>query len=272
MEDDLRVLTWNINSVRARIELLGTLMRRFKPHVVLLQETRVADGSFPLTTMRRRGYRHAALNGRSGHHGVALLSKLPIEGIEADVIGGVDQPRHVSALVDFHGPLRLHSLYVPSGGDEPDPAINDKFADKLAFVEGLGTWGARAAQGPALLTGDFNIAPYENDVWSHRQLLDVVSHTPAETEGLERARLAGDWVDIVRRDRPEPERVYTWWSYRNKTWPGSNRGRRLDHVWASPALSQRVARVEIVTEARGWPKASDHVPLVTTISASPAGR
>ncbi|MEM6762917.1 MAG: exodeoxyribonuclease III [Pseudomonadota bacterium] len=260
----LTVVTWNINSIRARIELFGKMVRKVKPDVIMLQETRCDNGAFPMTPMRRRGYKYAALNGRGGHHGVALLSKLPIQDERVDVIGGIDHPRHVSAVVDWDGPVRLHSLYVPSGGDEPDPDINQKFREKLAFIEGLAGWGKEQAAEPSLLTGDFNVAPYESDVWSHRQLLDVVSHTPVETEGLEAARLAGDWVDVVRRDRPEPEPIFTWWSYRNKVWPGSNRGRRLDHVWASPAIAPRVS-VDILTEARGWQKASDHVPLIARI-------
>ena len=262
---ELVVVTWNINSVRARIDNLARLIRQVKPDVILLQETRCADGSFPMKPLRRRGYRYAALNGRSGHHGVAVLSKLPIVAARADVIGGIDQPRHVSAVVDFHGPVRLHSLYVPSGGDEPDPAVNLKFRDKLAFLAGLVPWGESAVAEAALLTGDFNVAPYEHDVWSHRQLLPVVSHTPAETQALEGMRAGTGWVDVVRRDRPEPEKIYTWWSYRNATWPGTNRGRRLDHIWASPALADRVT-VEILTEARGWERASDHVPLVARIA------
>lgn len=264
-QDTLTVVTWNINSIRARIDTFAKMVRKAKPDVILLQETRCENGSFPSTTMKRRGYRHMALNGRGGHHGVAILSKVPLLDASIDVIGGIDQPRHISAVVDFGGPIRLHSLYVPSGGDEPDPAINDKFRDKLAFLDGMAPWGSDCAKEAALLTGDFNVAPYESDVWSHKQLLDVVSHTPQETERLEAAREAGGWVDVVRRDRPEPEPIFTWWSYRNKTWPGSNRGRRLDHVWASAPVADRVTTT-ILTEARGWEKASDHVPIVAHIT------
>jgi len=266
--DELVVVTWNINSVRARMEPFAKMVRKLKPDVILLQETRCENGSFPMKPIRRRGYRHVALHGRGGHHGVAILSKLPIEDVRCDTIGGIDQPRHVSAVVDFGGPVRLHSLYIPSGGDEPDPAVNRKFRDKLAFVDGMLEWGVEAVAEPALLTGDFNIAPYESDVWSHKQLLKVVSHTPAETERLERVRSAQGWIDAVRRDRPEPEQVFTWWSYRNRTWPGSNRGRRLDHVWASPAVADRV-RTDVLTEARGWERASDHVPVVARLARGP---
>ncbi|MEM8663914.1 MAG: exodeoxyribonuclease III [Pseudomonadota bacterium] len=265
----LTAVTWNINSIRARIELFAKMVRKIKPDVVLLQETRCDDGSFPMRPMRRRGYKYSALTGRGGHHGVAILSKVPLEDVRVEYLGDIDQPRHVSAVVDWNGPLRLHSLYVPSGGDEPDPEINDKFRDKLAFLEAMAPWsaGASGAAGErALLTGDFNVAPLETDVWSHKQLLDVVSHTPQETGRLNKAQKAGGWVDVVRRDRPEPEPIFTWWSYRNKTWPGSNRGRRLDHVWASPSVADDVS-VSILTEARGWEKASDHVPLVARVSA-----
>lgn len=265
--DILTVVTWNINSIRARIEGFARMVRKVKPDVVLLQETRCDNGSFPMSPLRRRGFRHSALNGRGGHHGVAILSRLPLLDVSIDIVGGIDQPRHVSAVVDFGGPIRLHSLYIPAGGDEPDPDINPRFRDKLAFLEGLAPWGAQQAAERALLTGDFNVAPLEHDVWSHRQLLDVVSHTPGETQRLEAARRAGGWVDVVRRDRPEPEKIYTWWSYRNRTWPGANRGRRLDHVWASPAIAGRVT-TGILTEARGWEKASDHVPLIARIAAA----
>jgi exodeoxyribonuclease-3 len=263
--EELVVVTWNINSIRARMDTFAKMVRKLKPDVILLQETRCENGSFPMKPIRRRGYRHVALHGRGGHHGVAILSKLPVDDVRMDTIGGIDQPRHISAVVDFDGPVRLHSLYVPSGGDEPDPAVNDKFRDKLAFVDGMLEWCGEAVAEPALLTGDFNIAPYESDVWSHKQCLKVVSHTPAETERLERVRATHGWVDAVRRDRPEPEPVFTWWSYRNRTWPGSNRGRRLDHVWASPSLASRV-RTDILTEARGWEKASDHVPVIARLA------
>ena len=263
----LVVFNWNINSIRARFDLLATLLRRVRPDVLLLQETRCHDGQFPLTPLRRRGFRHVALNGRGGHHGVAILSKRPLRDVRIDVIGGVDEARHVSAIIDCPEPVRLHSLYVPSGGDEPDPETNAKFRAKLDFVAGMAPWGRAATGEAALVAGDFNVAPLQSDVWSHRQLLDVISHTPAETDGLQRALEAGRWVDVVRRDRPEPEPIFTWWSYRNKTWPGSNRGRRLDHVWASPQIADRVSAT-IMTDARGLPKASDHVPLVISVGAA----
>src|SRR5690606_26649411 len=114
---------------------------------------------------------------------------------------------------------------------------------------------AGAAHG-SVLVGDLNIAPLPTDVWSHRQLLDVVSHTPVETEGLEAMRQAGGWTDLMRRHIPPEEKVYTWWSYRAQDWAASDRGRRLDHVWSSPNVAERLSSVEILRAARGWERPS----------------
>jgi exodeoxyribonuclease III len=118
----------------------------------------------------------------------------------------------------------------------------------------------------AVITGDLNIAPYESDVWSHKQLLDVVSHTPVETEALEEIRRCGEWTDAVRHRIPEPERVYTWWSYRAADWVASNRGRRLDHIWVSSPLTASIGEVKIETAARGLERPSDHVPVLLSLT------
>ena len=105
----------------------------------------------------------------------------------------------------------------------------------------------------------------ETDVWSHRQLLDVVSHTPVETEALLAAQAAGGWTDAVRALRPEPERVFTWWSYRSPDWTANDRGRRLDHVWLSQALAPALAASSVLKAARSWERPSDHVPVTATL-------
>jgi exodeoxyribonuclease-3 len=152
---------------------------------------------------------------------------------------------------------------VPAGGDEPDPDINPKFRHKLDFV-------AQMHEIPALehdelssvLVGDLNIAPLETDVWSHRQLLNVVSHTPVETTSFEAMRRAGNWVDLMRQAIPPEEKLFTWWSYRARDWAASNRGRRLDHVWSSANLSPALSDIEVLRDARGWERPSDHVPVI----------
>jgi len=259
----VRIATWNINSVRLRAPLLDELDALAAPDVVCLQETKVVDELFPHEVLEARyPYRHA--RGMKGYNGVAILSKIPFSTTGGRDWCGRQDARH--ATVTFKGGVELHNFYIPAGGDVPDPAANDKFAHKLDFLAELTDWLAAEAKPRAkrILVGDLNIAPLEADVWSHKQLLDVVSHTPVEVEALGRVQAAHDWVDAVRHFAPD-EQLFSWWSYRAKNWRASNRGRRLDHVWVTPALKAKLKSCEILTDARDWPKASDHVPVVVDI-------
>jgi exodeoxyribonuclease-3 len=195
------IATWNINSVRLRLPLVERLLRDHAPDVLCLQETKCPNDQFPEKAFRSLGYDHIALHGQKGYHGVATISRLPFEDIVRQDFCAVGDARHLSTrLVAGGRRVRIHNLYVPAGGDEPDPAINPKFRHKLDFVEELRLMNAEAEPGvSALLVGDLNIAPLETDVWSHKQLLKVVSHTPVETEGLLRAQAEGNWADMMRR-------------------------------------------------------------------------
>ncbi|HUV32735.1 MAG TPA: endonuclease/exonuclease/phosphatase family protein, partial [Devosiaceae bacterium] len=180
---------------------------------------------------------------------------------------GKGDSRHISAVVGGPGArFRLHNFYIPSGGDEPDPEINPKFRHKLDFLAELSDWFDAPEFGAGhVAVGDFNIAPHENDVWSHKQLLRIVSHTPVETDALNAIQARRDWVDLLRRHVPLSEKIYSWWSYRARDWDASDRGRRLDHIWSSPDLAPACTGAEIVREARGWTeKPSDHVPVIAT--------
>jgi exodeoxyribonuclease-3 len=115
------------------------------------------------------------------------------------------------------------------------------------------------------MVGDLNIAPLEHDVWSHKQLLKIVSHTPVEVEKLNAVQSAGDWVDGVRHFTPETEKLYSWWSYRAPDWQRADKGRRLDHIWVSPAMKNRLKAAKILRESRGWTQPSDHVPVIVDI-------
>lgn len=264
----MKLVTWNINSVRLRLDLVARLLKTERPDVLCLQETKVANDLFPAAPLRELGYVHQAINGQKGYHGVAILSRLPFVKTDAMQFCGKADARH--ATVTFEDGVTLHNFYVPAGADVPDPVLNPKFAHKLDFLREMARlFAQRRSKRDArmILVGDLNVAPLENDVWSHKQLLDVVSHTPVETELLGEAKAAFDWIDVTRRFVPETEKIYSWWSYRAQDWEASDRGRRLDHIWISQGLKDAVRTHAILKPARGWTQPSDHVPVVATIEA-----
>lgn len=259
----LTIATWNINSVRLRIDLVARFVAELRPDVLCLQETKCRDGEFPTKAFAAMGLPHLHLAGQKGWHGVAIASRLPLEPQPHPPICPKGEARAAAVRIDG---VEVHCLYVPAGGDEPDPETNPKFAHKLeALARMRGVYAARPKERPIIVAGDLNVAPGEHDVWSHKQLLDVVSHTPVETAALETARRDGGLVDLARAARPEPEKLFTWWSYRSPDWTKNNRGRRLDHIWSSPDLAGRLSSFEIRTECRGWEKPSDHVPVVAQV-------
>jgi exodeoxyribonuclease-3 len=264
----LNISTWNINSVRLRIDLVAKFIKSVRPDVLCLQETKCPDDKFPLKRFRRLGYEHVALNGQKGYHGVAVLSRLPFESFSIESFCGKTDCRHISAVLGeragLRDPIVLHNFYVPAGGDIPDRKVNPKFAHKLDFLDEMRARVVCPQQAHAILVGDLNVAPLEHDVWSHKQMLRVVSHTPIECEKLTAVQSTG-WVDAMRQHTPEPAKLYTWWSYRAADWEASNRGRRLDHVWVAPAIADRVARITVARESRGWTRPSDHVPVTATL-------
>jgi exodeoxyribonuclease III len=267
----ITVTTWNINSVRFRIDLVAKFIKAVRPDILCLQETKCPDDRFPRKRFKRLGYENVALNGQKGHHGVVVLSRLPFEQTSVREFCGKNDCRHISitlgARAGLKDPLTLHNLYVPAGGDVPDPAVNAKFAHKLAFLDEMqaGETLRPVAGERSIVVGDLNVAPLECDVWSHKQLLDVVSHTPIECDKLLGVQKAGGWVDAVRSFVPEPTKLYTWWSYRAHDWTVSDRGRRLDHIWVTPALADRLSAVHVSKDSRGWTRPSDHVPVTATL-------
>ncbi|HTG38616.1 exodeoxyribonuclease III [Sphingomonas sp.] len=261
MTDTLKIASWNINSVRFRIGIVEQFLAEAAPDILCLQETKVVDDAFPHAAFHALGYRHIVVHGQRMHHGVAILSRVPLVEDDRFDWQANGEARHVG--VRLANGLRLENVYVPAGGDVPDRDVNPKFGQKLDFVERMTRWSEGLKGVPTLLVGDFNIAPLECDVWSHKQLLDVVSHTPVEVAALARLQAANEWVDLGRRFVPPPQRLYTWWSYRAKDWAASDRGRRLDHMWASADVAAAATGHQVFERCRSWLKPSDHIPLMT---------
>ena len=264
----MRIATWNINSIRARLHLLRQLAETEQPDVICLQETKVTDELFPLDAVRDLGYPHIDRRGMKAYNGVAILSRQPFKPAGTRDWCDREDARHVA--VELADGTELHNFYVPAGGDEPDPAKNDKFAHKLDFLDEMTGWfpAERAPERPMILVGDLNIAPLETDVWSHKQLLKVVSHTPVEVEKLDAVQRTVHWIDAVRHFIPPEEQLYSWWSYRARDWSASDRGRRLDHIWVTPPLAPRLETARVLRDARGWEKASDHAPVLLDLADS----
>lgn len=264
----MKIATWNINSVRLRIDLVLQFLKEEQPDALCLQEIKCTNDQFPAKALKAAGYVHQAVSGQPGYHGVAIVSKSPLKDVTAEKFCGKDDCRHIAATLP--GGVRLHNFYIPAGGDVPDPDENEKFAHKLEFLKDLAGMFEPRSKRKEILVGDLNVAPREHDVWSHKQLLDVVSHTPVEVDLLNAAIKAGRWIDVAREAIPEPEKIYTWWSYRAADWRQSNRGRRLDHIWVTPALEKAALgqgreAFKVRDDCRGWERPSDHAPVALTL-------
>jgi len=253
--------TWNINSVRLREEIVLRLMREEAPDVLCLQECKSPVDKIPLEGFQALGYTHMVARGQKGYNGVAIFSKIPMTEVAAYDYAGLGHARHIAGQLE--NGVTVHNFYVPAGGDKPDRAVNEKFGQKLDYLSDMRNAFAADKPQKAILVGDLNIAPREDDVWDHKKLLKVVSHTPVEVESLEAVRAAGDWVDVTRADIPDGL-LYSWWSYRSPDWDTADKGRRLDHVWATPDIAGKAHGSRILRDVRGWEKPSDHAPVFAT--------
>ena len=259
----MRIATWNINSVRLRLDQILKFIKEQNIDVICLQETKTPDEYFPSEDFKKIGMEYQYYRGEKSYNGVAILSKIKFSNNEYINWCMKNDTRHVS--VTLKNQIELHNCYVPAGGEEPDILLNPKFDHKISFLNEMKNYFLKDINVQKILVGDLNIAPLENDVWSHKQLLKVVSHTPLETEYLLEIINSGEWVDVMRELVPHKEKLYSWWSYRNRNWETSNRGRRLDHVWVSKKLFPQVKSGVIFKDTRSWERPSDHVPIFIDI-------
>ncbi len=260
----LRIASWNVNSVRLRADQIARLVAEQGIDVLCLQEIKCRESEFPVEVLAQAGLRHLRIRGQKGWHGVAIASRLAIEDVAP-----LDACRegHARCVAGKVAGVEIHNFYIPAGGDTPDPVANAKFAHKLDFFARLTEqFGRRDASSPLVIAGDFNVAPGENDVWNHRFMSKVVSHTPMEVAAMDTLRASLGFIDLAREAIPEPARLFSWWSYRALDFRQSNRGLRLDHIWVTPGLRAAAfhsgaANARIHDEARGWLRPSDHAPV-----------
>ena len=258
-------MSWNINSVRLRAPIVVRMAEEAQPDIVCLQETKCPDEAFPFKAFYKAGYEHIHIHGMKSYNGQAVLSKFPFESHEIYHRCGKQDCRHIQVK---SGGIEIHNLYIPAGGDEPDITINEKYKHKLDFVDEMTEWFVqkRSKNDSIIALGDFNIAPHEHDVWSSKQLQNVVSHTPPERKKILKMQQSLDFVDSARHFIPMEEKAYSWWSYRNKDWKKSNRGRRLDHIWVTPPLKNNLKSYQMFSHARDWEKPSDHAPIMIELA------
>jgi exodeoxyribonuclease-3 len=269
--EKIALTTWNINSVRLRMPLVKQFVEARAPDILCLQETKVRDAEFPFSALRDMGFAHIEIHGQKGYHGVAVASRIPLSAPQRRNFCDKGDARHLGVSFQLgERKVDLHNLYVPAGGDEPDRALNEKFGHKLDFLDEMAAWSKAERHGArdTILVGDLNVAPLEQDVWSHKALLKVVSHTPIEVEKMNAAIAHGQWVDVMRKFVAPTEKLYSWWSYRSPDWEKADKGRRLDHIWASPSLAARALTMDVMKEARGWERPSDHAPVTTLLSGA----
>ena len=253
--------TWNINSVRLRVDLVADLMTQEAPDVLCLQECKSPVDQIPLERFQELGYSHMVARGQKGYNGVAIFSKIPMAEAAAEDFANLGHARHVAGTLE--NGVTIHNFYVPAGGDEANREKNEKFGQKLDYLTKMRDYFIAHPPKKSVLVGDINIAPREDDVWDHKKMLKVVSHTPIEIEHLAQVQASADWVDITRQDIPDGL-LYSWWSYRAKDWDAADKGRRLDHVWATPDIASKAHSSRVLRHVRGWEKPSDHAPVFAT--------
>jgi exodeoxyribonuclease-3 len=256
-----RVMTWNVNSLRRRLEILESVVEKYAPDVMCFQETKVRDIDFPLGACRALGYEHVVYSGIPRYNGVAILSKVEIDSSGGHSFCGKEDARYLWAKV---GGLRFHNFYVPSGGRDAS-LDSERFFHKMCFLremEGqmLSFFGE---DGVDILLGDLNVAPLPEDVFDHEYMKRVVSHTPLEVAVLEGLRTRLGFRDSIREGYGMGVNLSSWWSYRSQDWRKAARGRRLDHIWVRESgMGLSEERVEVLEEFRDYDSPSDHAPLM----------
>ena len=255
----MKIISWNVNSIRARLQHILELLNEEKPSLLCLQETKIVDDQFPIKHFSDLGY-HSYFSGVPSYNGVAILSKKKLKDVKRHNFCDKSDARFISAKEKN---IEYINVYVPAGGDIPDAKLNEKFQHKLNFLKELDI--LLREKRSIIVCGDLNIAPLEDDVWSHKSLVNVVSHTDLEREKLKSILINCKLTDSIRYFLKPPKNVFTWWSYRSPNFEKNNRGRRLDHILTSESMSKNYKAAKILKEYRKKRRPSDHVPVCLEI-------
>lgn len=259
----MRIATWNVNSIRQRLDSLQAWLKERSPDIVCLQEIKCQDEAFPREALEAMGY-NVAVHGQKTFNGVALLSKLPFDEVAPGLIGDdADvQARFLEALVSTKaGVVRVVSLYLPNG----NPAPGDKYDYKLRWMDRLIGFARERLklEEPLVLAGDYNVIPEPRDArdpaaWTG----DALFLPPTRTAFR---KLQGLGLTEALRATTDAAGLYTFWDYQAGAWQRNN-GIRIDHLLLSPQAADRLAGVSIAKHVRGWDKASDHVPVLMELN------
>ncbi len=254
----MKIATWNVNSIRARIEHIENFLREEKPDVLCIQETKVQDKDFPLDNLKEEGY-FAVFSGQKSYNGVAILSRLPFKNVKTDLFDANGQKRTIELVVND---VTIINGYYPRGAEKGE----DYFFFKLEFFEKMINYltNNHSSLENIVLCGDFNVASGENDVWDAELLQNAVGFLKEERDALRRLMDFG-FVDIFRKF--SNDKVFTWWDYRGGSFR-KNEGMRIDYILATIPVAEKAVSCEIKTSYRKLKRPSDHVPVVANFELS----
>lgn len=254
----MRLATWNVNSVNARLETVVRWFEEAKPDVACLQEIKCVDEKFPTEAFERLGY-YVEVLGQKTYNGVALLSRSRLEDVRRGLPGDEadEQARYIEAVVSGPRPVRVGGLYLPNG----NPVHTEKFDYKLAWMGRLHRHAQDllALEEPLALMGDYNVIPEPRDAENPEKWADDALFQPRSREAFRALKWLGLSDAYMQADGAAGG--YTFWDYQAGAWP-RNHGIRIDHALLSPQAADRLRGCEIHRDVRGWDKPSDHVPLV----------